>query len=126
MIRFPSGRSAANEALLDDLRRELAIISDAALASTYETYRMACGLRKDGPPESRYDAVLLATLGRVSTQAVGASPGMKCVSYSEYVVGRHAGNTGPTCTFPLDLDARIRLLHRERFPSGDERQVEIN
>jgi hypothetical protein len=39
-----------DEAQLDDLRRELASMSDAALARTYETYRMACGLRTDGVP----------------------------------------------------------------------------
>jgi hypothetical protein len=39
-----------DEAQLDDLRRELASMSEAALACTYETYRMACGLRKDGLP----------------------------------------------------------------------------
>jgi hypothetical protein len=37
-----------DEAQLDVLRRELASMSDAVLASTYETYRMACGLRRDG------------------------------------------------------------------------------
>jgi hypothetical protein len=39
-----------DEAQLDDFRRELASMSDAALARTYEIYRMACGLRKDGVP----------------------------------------------------------------------------
>jgi hypothetical protein len=39
-----------DEAQLDDLRRELASMSAAALASTYEIYRMACGLWKDGVP----------------------------------------------------------------------------
>lgn len=39
-----------DEARLEALRRELASMSDAALASTYETYRMACGLRKGGVP----------------------------------------------------------------------------
>jgi hypothetical protein len=39
-----------DHAQLDDLRRDLAGMSDTALASTYETYRMACGLRKDGVP----------------------------------------------------------------------------
>jgi hypothetical protein len=38
------------ESQLDDLRREFAVMSDAALASAYETYRMACGLRQDGIP----------------------------------------------------------------------------
>jgi hypothetical protein len=37
---------------LDDVRRELASMSDGALASTYEIYRMACGLRKDGLPRA--------------------------------------------------------------------------
>ena len=39
-----------DEAQLEDLRRELACMSDAALARTYETYRIACGLRTDGVP----------------------------------------------------------------------------
>jgi hypothetical protein len=38
------------ESQLEDLRRELASMSDPALASTYEIYRMACGLRTDGVP----------------------------------------------------------------------------
>jgi hypothetical protein len=40
------------EAQLEDFRRELASMSDAALARTYETYRMACGFRQDGVPRS--------------------------------------------------------------------------
>jgi hypothetical protein len=39
-----------DEAQMEDFRRELANMSDGALASTYETYRMACGLRTDGIP----------------------------------------------------------------------------
>jgi hypothetical protein len=39
-----------HESQLEDLRRELASMSDAALARMYETYRMACGLREDGVP----------------------------------------------------------------------------
>ena len=39
-----------DEAQLEDLRQGLAIMSDAALARTYETYRIACGLRTDGVP----------------------------------------------------------------------------
>ena len=39
-----------DEERLADLRRELASMSDAALARTYETYRIACGLRTDGIP----------------------------------------------------------------------------
>jgi hypothetical protein len=35
---------------LDGFRRQLAGMSDAALARTYEIYRMACGLRTDGVP----------------------------------------------------------------------------
>ena len=41
-----------DEAQLDDLRRELAIEPDTALPSTYEIYRMARGLRKDGTPRA--------------------------------------------------------------------------
>ena len=50
MIRFPCDPDRLDESQLDDLRRELAGLTDAALARTYETYRMACGLRKDGVP----------------------------------------------------------------------------
>jgi hypothetical protein len=39
-----------DEAQLEDFRRELAGMSDAALAWTYEFYRAACGLRADGIP----------------------------------------------------------------------------
>ncbi len=39
-----------DEAQLEDLRREFARMSDAALARTYEIYRVACGLRKNGIP----------------------------------------------------------------------------
>ena len=39
-----------DEAQLEDLRRELASMSDAALAWIYEFYRIACGLREDGIP----------------------------------------------------------------------------
>ena len=39
-----------DESQLDDFRREFALMSDAALARTYETYRVACGLREDGIP----------------------------------------------------------------------------
>jgi hypothetical protein len=39
-----------DEAQLDDFRRDIAGIPDAALARTYETYRIACGLRTDGIP----------------------------------------------------------------------------
>jgi hypothetical protein len=39
-----------DEAQLDELRRELARMSDAALATAYEFYRTACGLRADGIP----------------------------------------------------------------------------
>jgi hypothetical protein len=39
-----------DESQLEDLRRELAIMSDAALARTYETYLIACGLRTGGIP----------------------------------------------------------------------------
>jgi hypothetical protein len=39
-----------DESQLEDLRREFAGMSDVALAGTYETYRMACGLRTDGMP----------------------------------------------------------------------------
>lgn len=39
-----------DEAQLEDFRRELARMSDAALARTYEIYRIACGLRADGIP----------------------------------------------------------------------------
>jgi hypothetical protein len=38
-----------DESQLEDLRRELVSMSEAALARTYETYRMACSLRKDAP-----------------------------------------------------------------------------
>jgi hypothetical protein len=53
------------EPQLDDLRRELASMSDAALARTHETYRIACGLRKDGVPAPGDDAAFLADLGGV-------------------------------------------------------------
>jgi hypothetical protein len=39
-----------DESQLEDLRRELASMPDAALARIYETYRIACGLRADGVP----------------------------------------------------------------------------
>jgi DNA-binding GntR family transcriptional regulator len=39
-----------DESQLEDLRRELASMTDAALARTYETYRRACGLLQDGIP----------------------------------------------------------------------------
>ena len=39
-----------DEAQLDDLRGKLAGMSQAALATAYEFYRMACGLREDGIP----------------------------------------------------------------------------
>ena len=39
-----------DESQLDDLRLELASMSDAALAGTYETYRIACSLRTDDIP----------------------------------------------------------------------------
>jgi hypothetical protein len=39
-----------DETQLQDFRREFTGLSDAALARTYETYRMACGLRDDGFP----------------------------------------------------------------------------
>ena len=39
-----------NESQLEGLRRELAGMSDAALATTYETYRIACGLHDNGIP----------------------------------------------------------------------------
>ncbi len=39
-----------DESQLEDLRLELAGMSDAALARTYEIYRIACGLRPDGIP----------------------------------------------------------------------------
>jgi hypothetical protein len=39
-----------DEAQLEDLRLELASMSDAALARTYEIYRVACGLRANGVP----------------------------------------------------------------------------
>ena len=39
-----------DESQLEDIHRELAGMSDAALARTYETYRIACGLRTDGIP----------------------------------------------------------------------------
>jgi len=39
-----------NESHGADFRRELAGMSDAALAWTYELYRMACGWREDGVP----------------------------------------------------------------------------
>lgn len=41
-----------DEAQLDDFRRDLAGMSDSALAGTYEFYRMACGLREDGVPRA--------------------------------------------------------------------------
>jgi hypothetical protein len=50
MIRFPCDPDRLDESQLDDLRRELAGLTDAALARTYEIYRMACGLRADGIP----------------------------------------------------------------------------
>jgi len=37
-----------DESQLEDFRRELAGMSDAALATTHETYRIACGLRAAG------------------------------------------------------------------------------
>ena len=43
-------RDRLDESQLEDLRRELASLSDAALARIYETYRIACGLRADGIP----------------------------------------------------------------------------
>jgi hypothetical protein len=61
-----------DESQLDDLRRELASMSDAALARTYETYRMACGLRKDGVPRPATTA-FLAGLGGVPPP-VGVEP----------------------------------------------------
>jgi hypothetical protein len=39
-----------DDAQLAHFRRELAGMSQAALASTYEFYGMACGLREDGIP----------------------------------------------------------------------------
>jgi hypothetical protein len=39
-----------DESQLEDLRLELGSMSDAALARTYETYRIACGPRTDGIP----------------------------------------------------------------------------
>ena len=39
-----------DEAQLENFRGELAGMSDAALARTYEIYRMAGGLRADGIP----------------------------------------------------------------------------
>jgi hypothetical protein len=39
-----------DEAQMEDLRRELAGLSDAALARSYEIYRIACGLRQDRIP----------------------------------------------------------------------------
>ena len=39
-----------DDAQLENLRRELGSMSDAALARTYEIYRMACGLRTNGIP----------------------------------------------------------------------------
>ena len=37
-------------AQMENLRRDFASMSDAALARTCEIYRAACGLRKDGIP----------------------------------------------------------------------------
>jgi hypothetical protein len=39
-----------DESQLEDFRGELATMSDAALAWTYEFYRTACGPREDGVP----------------------------------------------------------------------------
>jgi hypothetical protein len=39
-----------DEAQLEAFHRDLAGMSDSALASAYETYRMACSLRTDGVP----------------------------------------------------------------------------
>jgi hypothetical protein len=58
---------------LEALCRELAGMSDAALAWTYEFYRIACGLREDGDPARGNHAAFLAGLGRVSP-TFGAVP----------------------------------------------------
>jgi hypothetical protein len=39
-----------DESQLENLRQEFASMSNTALARTYETYRIACGLRTDGIP----------------------------------------------------------------------------
>jgi hypothetical protein len=39
-----------DEVQLEDFRRELGSMSDAALATKYELYRMACGWREGGVP----------------------------------------------------------------------------
>jgi Cu2+-exporting ATPase len=52
VIACPHALGLAVPLVLEALRRELASMSDAALASAYEFYRMACGLRKDGVPRT--------------------------------------------------------------------------
>jgi hypothetical protein len=61
-----------DQSRLEDLRRELAGLSDAALATAYERYRVACGLRTDGVPAPGDDAALLVDGGRVSAPPIGA------------------------------------------------------
>ena len=70
-----------DDAQLDDLRRELASMSNAALAKTYETYRMACGLRTDGVPRPATMQRFMQ-VGRVPP-TVGATPDMKSMSHRD-------------------------------------------
>jgi len=52
-LKFPGDRPVSDwldESQLEGLRRELTGMSDASLATTYETYRIACVLREDGIP----------------------------------------------------------------------------
>jgi hypothetical protein len=69
-----------DKAQLEDLRLELGSMSDAALATTYEFYRMACGLRKDVVPRLR-----CSISGRSGRNADGgwSKVGMKCITHQE-------------------------------------------